>query len=173
MECIWAEGLSVPPIVSNGFKAETVGRPKMPNFTRMRRGSCLSGCVVEGCPIEAGNDQMIVGATLTRRMRRRSGRQSAQHLVGRADAQVWNDAKLVRPPNGEPPHALVMLSHRHDVDRDARMVAMPSGEERREPEIRGDRFQQRMPTVDPADGACHTVEDDARTTLFNIQHEVE
>lgn len=30
-----------PPIVSHGFKTVAVGRPKMPNFTRMRRASCL------------------------------------------------------------------------------------------------------------------------------------
>lgn len=40
----------------------------MPNLTRMRRGSCLMGCVVEGYPIEAGNDQVIVGLTLTERV---------------------------------------------------------------------------------------------------------
>lgn len=49
----WVEGSSAPPIVSHDFKTVAVGRPKMPNFTRMRRGSCLSECVVEVYPIEA------------------------------------------------------------------------------------------------------------------------
>lgn len=42
-----------PLIVLHGFKTVTVGRPKMPNFTRMRRGSCLMICIAKGYPIEA------------------------------------------------------------------------------------------------------------------------
>ncbi|WP_242098784.1 hypothetical protein, partial [Sphingomonas sp. CROZ-RG-20F-R02-07] len=71
------------------------------------------------------------------------------------------------------PDALVVLADRQNMDRDGGVVAIPSGEERSEAKIRAGSFEQSMSIIDPADGACHAVEDNALAALLNIQHEIE
>lgn len=70
--------------------------------------------------------EVILSATLIKRTRRRSGRQSAQHLVNGAERQVLDQRELVGATEGEPAYAGVRVPYDGDVNRCAMLPSIPA-----------------------------------------------